>query len=122
MPGIINQLGEPPSIWLIGNSMLMDGIEACLRKWKMDNLVHWNNTYACLTINLDNASPDLIIYECGIPGTSALLHLLTDCPGLHLLGIDLTSNQVLVMNSYQLQSPSMNDLSQIIQGLAGAAR
>ena len=31
-----------PVVWIIGNTVLMDGVEACLRELKMDNLVRWN--------------------------------------------------------------------------------
>lgn len=30
-----------PAIWVIGNTVLMDGGEACLRELKMENLVRW---------------------------------------------------------------------------------
>jgi hypothetical protein len=106
-------------VWIIGNTLLMDGVEACLRELKLDNLVRWSTISADLDHDLKANRPTLIIFERNTPGSYELLQLLKENPGIHLLGIDLECNQVLVMNSYQIQTRTMGDLHQIVQDISG---
>lgn len=108
-----------PVVWIIGNTVLMDGVEAYLRGLKMDNLVRWNAINADFEKNLKAFHPKLIIFERDIPGAHNLLNVLAENPGTHLLGIDLECNQVLIMNSFQIQIRSMSDLHRIVQDVAG---
>jgi len=110
---------SPPVVWIIGNTVLMDGVESCLRELKMDNLVRWNAISAEFEKNLKAYHPDLIIFERDAPGASNLLNLLAENPGTHLLGIDLEFHHVLVMKSFQIQARSMSDLHRIVQDVAG---
>jgi hypothetical protein len=97
----------------------MDGVEACLRELKMENLVRWNAISADFEKNLKAYHPKLIIFERDTPGANSLLYMLEENPGTHLLGIDLECNQVLIMNSFQIQTRSMSDLHRIVQDVAG---
>ena len=108
-----------PVVWIIGNTVLMDGVEACLRELRMENLVRWNAVSADFEKNLKAYHPKLIIFERDTPGTNSLLYMLEENPGTHLLGIDLECNQVLIMNSFQIQTRSMSDLHRIVQDVAG---
>ena len=108
-----------PVVWIIGNTVLMDGVEACLRELKMDNLLRWNTISAEFEKNLKAYHPDLIIFEQDTPAASNLLNMLAENPGTHLLCIDLECNQVLIMNSFQIQIRSMSDLHRIVQDVAG---
>ena len=108
-----------PGVWIIGNTVLMDGVEACLRELKLDNLVRWSAIGADFDHDLKASHPTVIIFERSTPGSYELLQLLKENPGIHLLGIDLECNQVLVMNSYQIQTRTMGDLHQIVQDITG---
>jgi hypothetical protein len=108
-----------PDVWIIGNTVLMDGVEACLRDLKLNNLIRWNGINADLDKNLNAHRPDLIIFERNTPGSYILLNLHKEKPGIHLLGIDLECNQVLVMNSFQIQARTMTDLFQIVKEVSG---
>lgn len=110
-----------PTIWIIGNTVLMDGVEACLRELKMDNLVRWNAISADFEKKLKALDPKLIIFERDTPGANILLNMLKENPGTHLLGIDLECNQVLLMNSLQIQTRSMSDLHRIVQDIASGS-
>jgi len=102
------------AIWIIGNTVLMDGVEACLKELKLNDLVRWNAIHTDIDPYLRTHRPKLIIYELDTPGSYILLDLLKEQPGIHLLGIDLECNQVLVMNSFQRQTRTMTDLYQIV--------
>ena len=108
-----------PVVWIIGNTVLMDGVEACLREFKMDNLIHRVAISAEFEKNLKAYHPKLIIFERDTPDMINLLNILAENPGTHLLGIDLECNQLLVMNSFQIQTRSMSDLHRIVQDVAG---
>lgn len=108
-----------PGVWIIGNTVLMDGVEACLRELKLDNLVRRSTIGADFDHDLKASHSTLIIFERNTPGSYELLQLLKENPGIHLLGIDLECNQVLVMNSYQIQTRTMGDLHQIVQDITG---
>jgi hypothetical protein len=109
-----------PIVWIIGNTVLMDGVEACLREMKMDNLVRWNLISPEFEKDLKAYHPKLIIFERDTPGVRSLLSMLAENPGTHLLGIDLEFNQVLVMNSFRIETRSMSDLHRIVQEVAGS--
>jgi hypothetical protein len=108
-----------PVVWIIGNTMLMDGVEGCLRELKFNNLIRRSAISADFAIDMKANYPDLIIFERNTPSSFNLLQLLTENPGIQLLGIDAESNQVLVMNSYQIQTRTMTDLYNIVMGISG---
>lgn len=108
-----------PVVLIIGNTVLMDGVEACLRELQMDNLVHWNVISAEFEKDLKECRPRLIIFERDDSNANILLNLLKDNPGTHLLGIDCQCQHVLIMNSFQIQTKSMSDLQRIVQDIAG---
>ena len=99
--------------------MLIDGVEACLRDLKMDNLVRWNVINADFAKNLKASHPELIIFEQGTPEVDKLLNMIQEYPGINMLGIDLESNKVLIMDSFQIQIRSMSDLHRVVQDIAG---
>ena len=115
----ISVKGSKATVWLIGNSMLIDGVEACLRDLKMDNLVRWNVINADFAKNLKASHPELIIFEQGTPEVDKLLNMIQEYPGINMLGIDLESNKVLIMDSFQIQIRSMSDLHRVVQDIAG---
>jgi len=109
-----------PIVWIIGNTVLMDGVEACLRELHMDNLIRWNAISAEFEKNLKTCHPKLIIFERDISSANKLLNILVENPGTHLLSIDLECNKVLIMSSFQIQIHSMSDLHRIVQEVAGS--
>jgi hypothetical protein len=108
-----------PVVLIIGNTVLMDGIEACLQELQMDNLVHWNAISAEHEKDLKACHPKLVIFDRDAPSASILLNLLKETPGTHLLGVDCKCHHVLIMNSFQIQTKSMSDLQRIVQDIAG---
>ena len=109
-----------PIIWIIGNTVLMDGVAACLEERQITNLVHWDVLNADLDANLQASKPDLIIFELETPSTNMLLDLLKEQPGIQLLGLNQNCSQVIVLNSFQRTTRTMTDLYQVVQEVAGA--
>lgn len=108
-----------PVIWIIGNSVLMDGVAACLEDRRVPNLVRWDAVDVYLDANLQASQPSLIIFELDTPGSYMLLDLLREQPGIYLLGINQNCNQVIVLNSYKKKTRTMTDLYQIVKDISG---
>ena len=108
-----------PIIWIIGNTVLMDGIAAGLAERQIPNLRRWEGVNAEFNADLQLGGPDLLIFELDTPGSYALLELLKEQPGIHLLGIDRTCSQVIVLNSAQRKTRTMAELYHIVQETAG---
>ncbi len=106
-------------VLIIGNTVLMDGVEVCLRELHMDSLVHWNSLSAEFEKDLNTCHPKLIIFERDAPSANILLTLLKDKPGTYLLGVDCQGEHLLIMNSFEVQIRSMSDLQRIVQNIAG---
>ena len=107
-----------PDVWIIGHTVLMDGIEASLRELTLTDLTRWDTIDGDLAKQLKTHHPDLIIFQLDTPGSNILLDLLKEKPGIHLLGIDPECNQVLVINSIQKQTQTMSDLYQIVSDVS----
>jgi hypothetical protein len=114
-----NDIKDPnPVVWIIGNTVLMDGVEACLRELKMENLVRWNAIGADFEKDMKEFHPKMIIFDRDTHGVNNLLKMLQESPGTYLIDIDLECNQVLIMNSFQIQTRSMSDLHRIVKDIA----
>lgn len=108
-----------PIIWIIGNTVLMDGIAAGLEERQISNLRRWDAVNAELSADLNVFQPDLLIFELDTPGSYKLLDLLKEQPGINLLGIDRNCSQVIVLNSFQRKTRTMTELYEIVQEAAG---
>ena len=104
-------------VLIIGNTVLMDGVEACLRELHMDSLVHWTSPSTDFEKDLNTCHPKLIIFERDAPSANVLLNLLKENPGTYLLGVDCQYQDVLIMNSFQIQINSLSDLQRIVQNI-----
>ena len=64
--------------------------------------------------------PNVIIYQLGCPGIEEILSLIHLLPGVRIVGLDIAYDQVLVIDSWLLDSPTMSELRQLIKSSAGA--
>lgn len=108
-----------PTIWIVGNNVMMDGVVACLEERQITNLVRWEISETQLEADLPVSQPILVIFPLDTPGSPLLFDLLRKQPGLYLLGIDQNCNQVIVLNSAMRETRTMTDLYQIIEEISG---
>ena len=108
-----------PIIWIIGNTVLMDGVAACLEEQQIPNLAHWDAPNADLEAKLHSSKPDLIIFELETTDSYKLLDYFKEQPGIKLLGLNRNCSQVIVLNSFQRTIRTMTDLYQIVQDVSG---
>lgn len=104
---------------IIGNTVLMDGIETCLQELLLEHLVHWETISAVSEKDLKACPPKLIIFERDAPYTNLLLNFIKEYPGTYLLGVDIQCQHVLIINSFQIRTRSMSDLQRIAQDIVG---
>jgi hypothetical protein len=107
---------------LLGDSLLMDAIEANLARRDSLQLLRVRTIGPSPVQHLDGLSPDLIIFDFDAIHFEYLLPLLRNRPGLPLLGLDINCNKIIALSSQQYPALSSDDLTQIIHRQAGPLR
>lgn len=119
MEAELSSKGSRPNVWIIGNTVLLEGVEVSLREREITNLVSFDTPYAALDVVHETNKPNVIIFELGSHGSDWLLETFKMQPETCLLGLNLNCNQLLVMNCSQQTVTTMTELSQIVQEAAG---
>jgi hypothetical protein len=107
------------SIWIIGNSVLMDGVTACLEDQKVPDLLRFDAINVNSVKKLRTEQPILIIFELDTSNSSYLIDLLRQRSDIHLLGIDQDCNQLIVFNSSTRKALTISSLYQIVKEISG---
>ena len=102
-------------IVLVGDSLLMDGVAASIADCPKIEVEQIDPAYGDLKQHVESLVPDLIVFELNSPEATSILSLLKKLSGILLIGIDLTSNQVMVVNSQQQLTQTMKDLHRLLQ-------
>ena len=107
---------------LYGNSVFMAGVEASLRKGHGLDVVRIDATLPEATQRLNALCPNVVIFDLTAPDSPFATHnsqftlsFLREHPDLPLIGLDLTSNTVVVLSSQHHTVLTTNDLAQVIQ-------
>ena len=108
-----------PLVVLLGDSLLMDGIAVGLADRKMPGTIRMDSDVIDLRECLKTLQPDLVIFELGAPQSLAILSLLSEQPGIQLMGLDPACSRVIVLNSQQHLTPTINELCQLVQAETG---
>jgi hypothetical protein len=64
---------------------------------------------------LSSLAPDVILFDMETPRPEAAFALLGTCPGLLLIGVDPSTNQVLVWSGRQFRELSTQDLVRVMR-------
>jgi hypothetical protein len=110
---------QRPIILLLGDSLLIDGIAISLAGREMPGTIRRDSGVIDSKECLGTLQPDLVIFEMGAPQSPAILSLLSEQPGVQLIGLDPACSKVIVMSSHQRPTPTMNALYQVVQAEAG---
>jgi hypothetical protein len=108
-------MDERPLVALLGDSLLMDGVEAGLANKRALGIVRLDTSIADIGERLKSLNPELIVFELDTPRSTAVLSLLREQPGTLLLGLDLACSQVIVLNSNRYPTRTMKELCQLAQ-------
>lgn len=95
--------------------MLMDGIAVSLVDREMPGTIRVDSDVVDIREHLKTLQPDLVIFELGTPTSTAILPLLSQQPGIQLMGLDPACSRIIVLNSQQHPTPTMNELYQVVQ-------
>ena len=99
---------------LFGDSLLMDAVAVGLSDKQELGVMR---IYTPITDEecLRSLSPDLVIFDLDTPDAGFIVRFLRDQPGVPLLGLDATSNKVILISSQQHTPVTADDLAQMIR-------
>ena len=100
---------------LLGDSLLMDAVEANLNDRDSLHLVRVRATGHAPGQRLNSLSPDLIIFDFDAIHFELLLPYMRNRPGLPMLGLDIHCNKIIALSSQQYPALNSDDLTRIIQ-------
>jgi hypothetical protein len=104
-----------PKVILYGNSLFIVGVEASLRHRDGLEVIQIDATLPGAGQRLHALCPDAIIFDLASPDLEFVLPFLREHFGLPLIGLDISSNTVIVLSSQQHMALTADDLAQVIQ-------
>ncbi len=107
---------------LYGNSLFIAGVEAGLKKRDGIEVIHIDASLPSAGQQLDALQPAAIVFDLASPPLRFGLPFVKEHLGLPLIGLDVTSNTVLVLSCRQFTALTVDDLAQVIQAqVAGSS-
>ena len=108
-------------VLVYGKCLNLAGVAACLKQ-EADLDVHLADPDCCSAkAVLDACDPETIIYDLSDPPTDLDLALLGDRPGTQLIGVDPSSDEVLVLTGKLRRAVTMGELAVLVAGKGGGA-
>ena len=111
-------MDERQLIVLYGDTLLIDGVEACLAGKHELDVIRVNATLANVGQRLQAIAPDLVIFDVGTPVpelSKLIVPLLQKQPGIPFIGLDADNSEVISLCTTQYPSFSTKDLVDVIQ-------
>lgn len=106
------------NVLLYGQSILMAGIEAQLRDCgEIGVVTTWANR-ACLPEWIDTHRPNVLLYDLSVTAPDLVFPLLRTHPDLVAIGMDPSSEHLLLLTGRSMAAGNMKDLVAIIQRTA----
>ena len=109
-------------IALLGDTLLIDSIEASLSTKEELGLVRIDTRVGNLVEHLGRLHPDAIIFDANDPQAQLVVLFYHTQPNVLLLGLDIRCSRVVSLSCQHHTAHSANDLTRVITGslLAGA--
>ena len=101
-------------VLIFGKSLSLAGIGACLKLEKGLNVEFVDPQDPGVRQRLEEVNPDVILFDLGDPPSDLDLTLLHTKPGLLLLGVDASSDEVFVLKGLHNRVVSASELSKLI--------
>ena len=99
---------------LLGTSVLMESVANSLSRERNLDVIHIDCSPTEITDSFDIRKPDMIIFELDHQQSYPMLSLVKDHADVLFLGIDLTSCQVIVLNTHLRLTRTMDELYKIV--------
>jgi hypothetical protein len=100
-------------IVLYGQSVVLGAVQASLRRYGQLEVI--SLAPSATAQELAAAAPDVILFDAGAGCAGPAFSLLHDRPELLLVGMDPSSEEMLVLSSYPAQVLSVADLVNVIR-------
>jgi len=110
---------ERPKVVLVGDSFFMEGVAAGLASWQTPAVIRLECDVGDIEERLRSLAPDVIIFELDSPPSPIVLSLLIKWSQILLIGLDLDSSRVIVLDSHPQVARTMNELYLVVQAKAG---
>ena len=108
-------MGKQPLVVFLGDSTLIDSVAFSLRDSRVLSVTRIDTLTADIEERLASLKPDLVVFELDSPYSPLVLSCLRERPCIQLVGLDLTHSRVIVLDSQQLDNPTLDDLCRMIQ-------
>ncbi len=102
------------SVAVVGRSMHMAGLAASLRLNPALQVVRVHTDSPTARQEIDELAPDVVIFDLVEPCADLTLALLHERPGLLLLGMDPSRNEMLILSGRPVRAESLQDMVQAI--------
>ena len=97
----------------------MEAVAASLASWWTLAVIRLEGDAVDVKERLRSLAPDVIIFELDSPSSPIILSLLIERPQILLIGLDLDSSRVIVLDSHPQAARTMNELYLVVQAKAG---
>jgi hypothetical protein len=110
-------------IVLVGDSLLMDTVEASLGDNQEFGVMRMYSTVTNIAGHLESLRPDAIIFDWDAPHAEFVLSMLRNQPGIPLVGLDVTCSKAIALFSERHITTTVNDLVKVLgMQIAGRTR
>ncbi len=103
------------TVALYGNSLVVSSIGASLQGRAGLQVLSVDATLPDATERLDALKPDVVVFDLAAAQPEFAIALWKARPRLLLIGVDLTTSQVLVLSGQPARLLTMDDLLQVIE-------
>jgi hypothetical protein len=110
---------QRPLVVLLGDSVLMDGVAVSLGGCQELGVARIDTPAMDIEAYIASLKPDLVVFELDSLYSLHILSLLVEQPDIQLVGLDLNASRMIVLNSRQHTTRSMDEFSHVIHTLAG---
>jgi hypothetical protein len=100
---------------LVGDSLLMDTVEASLGENQEFGVMRIYTTVTDIAARLQSLYPDAVVFDWDAPHVEFVLDMLKQRSGVPLLGLDVTCSQVTALTSEQHLTLTVNDLARVVK-------
>ena len=112
-PNDSNATEKPRRVLLYGKSVILGTLEASLKRYPQMEICVLSAPFPMVE-ELKAMAPDVILFDVSAPRPEAAFALLETYPGLLLIGVDASRDEMLVLTSYPAQALAVRDLVHLI--------
>jgi hypothetical protein len=106
---------EKQTVVLYGDSLLIDAVEASLGAHHELGIQRLYTTVPNLDQKVKSLHPDLFIFDLDAPHLHFIISFFRDQPNIPFLGLDMSTNRVVVLSCQHYTTGTTSDLCSLIQ-------